>query len=527
MFRRKNKLSAAQIEELLLEFDVRDGEIEELKRQDALNIRKLRVVATSGLCPYSENVRDALDSAGELESKSVKLKMARFIRKSLATSERSEIDRRSLMMEEEDYDDEDLNDYFDGDDVSLAASSVNLTGTNRREDSMSLAFTNSPPKSPKSSFWADVTCIFCGSGDSTQDEPPTYDPDDLSRRSKAYTGPGGKRRTMRSRTAEAAVAAKRASKPKQLGHPELMDKFRLAVMRGEEGEYLDFNKGISPETIATLNAESGRISRLYLGILKVSDGARFKWTLFSDYGKGTEVYTAFPPGYGEGTQVAIRSTAYVNANYRRVLDIMTDDARSSSYDPNVREYTQLMVVEEERASIRHYWFHPVWPTQARDIVMTSSWDEQLDGSVIISTIGLPDYIEPSDGSVRAYVCSSSCHIRPGYSPKCPIPKEMETWKRDSDEPVTKSEGVEGEGVDEGVMDDEWCHVTFCTHIDPGGSVPAFVTNLLGPNNSLKCLMSMKAIVEKEEKEKAPLKLGLALGGGGEKEEGTAAPMAPQ
>ena len=83
-------------------------------------------------------------------------------------------------------------------------------------------------------------------------------------------------------------------------------------------------------------------------------------------------------------------------------------------------------------------------------------------------------------------------MRPGYSPKCPIPKEMETWKRDSDEPVTKSEGVEGEGVDEGVMDDEWCHVTFCTHIDPGGSVPAFVTNLLGPNNSLKCLMSMKA-----------------------------------
>ena len=66
MFRRKNKLDSARIEELLLEFDVRDGEIEELKRQDSLNIRKLRVVATSGLCPYSEKVRDALESAGEL-----------------------------------------------------------------------------------------------------------------------------------------------------------------------------------------------------------------------------------------------------------------------------------------------------------------------------------------------------------------------------------------------------------------------------------------------------------------------------
>ena len=96
-------------------------------------------------------------------------------------------------------------------------------------------------------------------------------------------------------------------------------------------------------------------------------------------------------------------------------------------------------------------------------------------------------------------------MRPGYSPhKCPIPKE--TWKLDDPKGHTQTE--EG-NREEGEKDEEWCHVTFCTHVDPGGSVPAFVTNLLGPNNSLKCLLSMKDIVEREEKEKAPLKMGLA------------------
>ena len=35
---------------------------------------------------------------------------------------------------------------------------------------------------------------------------------------------------------------------------------------------------------------------------------------------------------------------------------------------------------------------------------------------------------------------------------------------------------------------------------PGGGVPSFVTNMLGPSNSLQCLLAMRAIVEREEKE---------------------------
>ena len=63
---------------------------------------------------------------------------------------------------------------------------------------------------------------------------------------------------------------------------------------------------------------------------------------------GTEVYTAYPPGYGQGTQVAIRSSTYINSNYKRVLDIMLDDTRSKSYDPNVNKFKQLLIDKGER-----------------------------------------------------------------------------------------------------------------------------------------------------------------------------------
>ena len=198
--------------------------------------------------------------------------------------------------------------------------------------------------------------------------------------------------------------------------------------------------------------------------------------------------------------VAIRSETYVNANWKRVFDIMTTDARTASYDPNVNTFKQLRIDHEERIYARHYWFHAVWPTKARDFVMVTTWERLEDGAVLISTIGLPDCVSPrSDECVRAYVCSSSCLIRPGYSPKENGYRAPAVLP-----PPTSSSGKEEERGDEGKgreKDNSWCHVTFCTHCDPGGGVPSFVTNMLGPSNSLQCLLSMRAIVEKEERDK--------------------------
>ena len=139
--------------------------------------------------------------------------------------------------------------------------------------------------------------------------------------------------------------------------------------------------------------------------------------------------------------------------------------------------------------------------------MVTTWErleggEDEEGAILISTIGLPDSVAPSsDECVRAYVCSSSCLIRPGYSPS------RKGYRAPSIIPASSLPGKAGGAQDTGgseegarEKDDSWCHVTFCTHCDPGGGVPSFVTNMLGPSNSLQCLLAMRAIVEREEKE---------------------------
>ena len=288
MFRRGSKLSWKKIEELLRQFGVTDDEIDELKCQDAINIRKLRVVATSGMCPYSENVRAALISVGELESKSIKLKMTKFIRKSLGgMTNKTEVDtgidpQSSVIIEGEDYDENDLSDYFD-------EMTVNCT---RRDDedanlplqtggSMSLAFSTAPPKTLRRTFWDDIACVFCGGSDMAQDEPPTYDLEDNSGRVDVHTRPEEEvnSKILRSRTPGASFVTKDA-KPKQLGHSELVDKFRLAMSRGEKCERFDFEAGLSPDTLATLKIESSRIGKLYLGVDKLSDGSPLQMDSF-------------------------------------------------------------------------------------------------------------------------------------------------------------------------------------------------------------------------------------------------------
>ena len=512
MFRRRQRLSPPEIEELLREHDVKESEIDELIDQNAINIRKLRVVAKTDICPYSENVRNALITIGELESKSLKLKMTKFIRRSLGGSKISEkkVDEAE---EEGDGEEEDLDDYFNDDEMS-----VFLDASRREGQSIGLAFINKPPKTPGRSFWDDLSCIFCGSGSEVDKEPPTYDPYNSPRNGLRENGNNS---NIQVQSKNRPSLREDKAKPKKYGNPELMSRLRLAEINGEENSDIRFDfddiDTIKPEIVEEMKKETLRISCLYLGILGLSDNSKFEWKMFSDRGNGTEVHTAFPPGYGEGTQVAIRASTYVHANYKRVLDIMLDDTRSHTYDPNVFKFKQLLVEPENRTFIRHYWFHPVWPTQARDIVMLSTWGELDDGSVCISTIGLPNYVELSAGSVRAYVCSSSCLIRPGYSPdKCPIPNE--TWKKNGE--ITSSDNggkkdkdktsgeINGQEQGQGERDDSWCHVTFCTHVDPGGSVPAFVTNLLGPNNSLKCLNTMKGLVEKEERDGTPFVLNL-------------------
>lgn len=125
-----------------------------------------------------------------------------------------------------------------------------------------------------------------------------------------------------------------------------------------------------------------------------------------------------------------------------------------------------MHVVNDRAAIRHYWFQPIWPTAARDFCMLTSWEELDDGCIMVTSLSAPnEFFEKKPPFVRAYLLSSGALLRP-IEPKL------------------------GGGT----------HVTFVTHCDAGGSVPAFVLNILGTGTPIRTMSKVCEICEKEERE---------------------------
>lgn len=546
--RRRLKLAPEEIERLLYDHGLRKAEVQKLSSSSAgssppgssgiegLSIRALREVAKGDPDedPMTEKVRAALISVGELKSKSIRRRIIRMFKRKGVEKRGSVIgggkdllgrtvfERPSILAEMEDIDDTaDLEESSSDDSEDLNRMEAQLEGMEEdgsqdlvlpQNISYSAALNGDmrsmeAPRTQGESFWEMLGIIFCAAP-APVDEP-TYTVTDIQEshvplkqkvhKSKKKAPP----RAVRRQTAPAAISTSTGESPlaaaasKISGHPQLLSTYRQME---RDGKAFTIDVSNINEILETCVRDSLRVSRLYLCLDRLDGGHKFEWKLFSGKPGGLDlVYTSFPPGYGSSSQVAIRSETYVNANWKRVFDIMMTDARTASYDPNVNTFKQLRIDHEERIYARHYWFHAVWPTKARDFVMVTTWERLEDGAVLISTIGLPDCVSPrSDECVRAYVCSSSCLIRPGYSPKengYRAPAVLSPPTSSSGKEERNDEGKERE------KDDSWCHVTFCTHCDPGGGVPSFVTNMLGPSNSLQCLLSMRAIVEKEERDK--------------------------
>lgn len=104
----------------------------------------------------------------------------------------------------------------------------------------------------------------------------------------------------------------------------------------------------------------------------------------------------------------------------------------------------------------------VWPTQPRDFVLCTSWSKLDDGSVVITTMSVPDEVcSPKDGFVRGTVHISGYFIRPNT------------------------------GVGGGLS------VTLCLHTDLGGSLPAGIINMLATSAPIKMLTTINQIARQE------------------------------
>ena len=202
--------------------------------------------------------------------------------------------------------------------------------------------------------------------------------------------------------------------------------------------------------------EGQRIAKLYAGITR-ERGVTFNWTLKVSK---DDIFIHSCDVIGSSF-AALKSDCTIKKDKYTILQYLTDDEMSKSYDDSLDGY-KLIEIVDDRTKIRRYFYKGIWPCSARDFVFLTTWRELDDGSILVSTISPPDeYYPDNEGFVRASIHCSGAHIRP-IDPK------------------------HGTG----------CHITVLGHSDLKGNVPSMVINQLASSIPLKFLKKFKDLVEK-------------------------------
>ena len=131
--------------------------------------------------------------------------------------------------------------------------------------------------------------------------------------------------------------------------------------------------------------------------------------------------------------------------------------RVSEYESNIDGYEVLYDLDAS-SSIRRFKYKKISPVAARDAVVMTTWTEVDDGSILITTLSVPTVWHPPPKSfVRAFVSSSGAIIKP----------------------LNKDE----------------CEITFLTHCDVGGYVPAALLNMIIVNTPVKTMSKVVSLAE--------------------------------
>jgi hypothetical protein len=103
-------------------------------------------------------------------------------------------------------------------------------------------------------------------------------------------------------------------------------------------------------------------------------------------------------------------------------------------------------------------FDGVWPASDRDVVMKSVFlQDEPGGAVTVQSTGRPDDAPQQSGYVRIPMLDNSFLVEP--------------------------------------LEDGWIRVTFTTHMDPGGLVPAWVANIVATDAPIRTLEGLKRMME--------------------------------
>ena len=115
----------------------------------------------------------------------------------------------------------------------------------------------------------------------------------------------------------------------------------------------------------------------------------------------------------------------------------------------------------------------MWPTAPRDFLCCTTWDELEDGSLLICTRSVPnEVLEVEESYVRGEIIISGYWIQP-----CKNLKKDDAYFNESSYA---------------------CKVTLIAHTDLGGSMPAWLINLLSAETPLKLLIKIRGIFDKSD-----------------------------
>lgn len=104
-------------------------------------------------------------------------------------------------------------------------------------------------------------------------------------------------------------------------------------------------------------------------------------------------------------------------------------------------------------------FNGIWPVSDRDVVLANTLSQNEDtGSITLHSVNADGVLEKQDGFVRIPALDNQFVITP--------------------------------------MEDGWVRVQFETFVDPGGSVPVWLANLVATKAPLETLQGLKVQLEK-------------------------------
>ena len=238
-----------------------------------------------------------------------------------------------------------------------------------------------------------------------------------------------------------------------------------------------------------LAEESKLLFRAYLGVESPSTSASFMpaptpaslpslanlgamdWTWVQKASKKSViVFSTMTPG---SNWQAVKAVTSMQAKKRDILNLLLDDNRIGEFDDMFERFEFLCRVDE-RTSVRRMIFKAIWPTSARDFVISTTWDELQDGSLCVASKSAPETLcPPEKGYVRGCVLITGYYIQPYESLTA------------ADIAATCPQIQPG-----------GCKVTFCVHTELGGSLPPQIINMLSTAAPLKILGAVDKIVSK-------------------------------